>query len=112
MGIKMQDMVLHAKQIIRRRLSSNNKQQQFSSYQTSTASDVPKGHFAIYVGQEDKKKKRFVVPISYLKHPLFQALLSQAEEEFGFDYRMHGITIPCGEDEFLNLTSRLNNGSW
>lgn len=102
----MQEMVLHAQQIIRRRSSS--KQQQFS-YQTSTTLDAPKGHFTVYVGEEDDKKKRFVVPISYLKHPLFQALLSQAEEEFGFDYRMHGLTIPCAEDEYIKLTSRLNH---
>ncbi|KAH0646135.1 hypothetical protein KY290_035490 [Solanum tuberosum] len=73
---------------------------------TSTAGDVPKGHFAIYVGE--KQKKRFVIPISFLSQPLFQELLSQAEEEFGFDHPMGGVTIPCSEDVFINLTSRLN----
>ncbi|TXG64714.1 hypothetical protein EZV62_011708 [Acer yangbiense] len=107
MGIRM--MVLHAKQVIRRRSSSNKQQQQFS-YKTSPSPppptlDVPRGHFAVYVGEEDNLMKRFVVPISFLKQPQFQALLSQAEEEFGFDYRMHGLTIPCAEDEFISLTS-------
>ncbi|KAL5788785.1 hypothetical protein ACOSP7_005734 [Xanthoceras sorbifolium] len=115
MGIRMQEIVLHAKQIMRRRLSSFNKQQQQQfSYETSpptAALDVPRGHFAVYVGEEENLKTRFVVPISYLKQPLFQALLSQAEEEFGFDYKMHGLTIPCAEDEFISLTSRLNGSS-
>ena len=113
MGIRM--MVLHAKQVIRRHSSSNkqqkqHQQQRFSS-KTSPQStlDVPRGHFAVYVGEEDNFMKRFVVPISFLKQPQFQALLSQAEEEFGFDYRMHGLTIPCAEDEFISLTSRLTS---
>ncbi|XP_028765706.1 auxin-induced protein 15A-like [Neltuma alba] len=67
--------------------------------------DVPKGHVAVYVGEN--RKKRFVIPISYLNHPSFQELLSQAEEEFGFDHPMGGLTIPCAEDIFLDLTSRL-----
>ncbi|MBA0846338.1 hypothetical protein Goshw_000706 [Gossypium schwendimanii] len=30
---------------------------------------MSKGHFAVYVGQA--KNKRFVVPLSFLKHPSF-----------------------------------------
>ncbi|KAJ0077511.1 auxin-induced protein 15A-like [Pistacia vera] len=109
MGIRVTEMVHHARQIIRRR-SSSSKQQQLS-HQTSSSLDVPKGHFAVYVGKQEEKTKRFVVPITYLKHPLFQALLSEAEEEFGFDHKMQGLTIPCAEDVFINLTSQLSNGS-
>ncbi|KAM5548539.1 auxin-induced protein 15A-like [Rosa sericea] len=68
--------------------------------------DIPKGYFAVYVGES--QKKRFVVPISYLNHPSFQDLLRQAEEEFGFDHPMGGITIPCSEHTFLELTSSLS----
>ena len=71
----------------------------------SKAIDVPKGYFAVYVGES--QKKRFVIPISYLSQPLFQDLLSQAEEEYGFNHPMGGLTIPCREDIFLDLTSRL-----
>ncbi|KAG4979447.1 hypothetical protein JHK84_033028 [Glycine max] len=71
----------------------------------SKAVEVPKGYLAVYVGE---KMKRFVIPISYLNQPLFQQLLSQAEEEFGYDHPMGGLTIPCSEDAFLDLTSRLN----
>lgn len=35
----------------------------------------------VYVGGQ---KKHFVIPLSYLNQPLFQDLLSQAEEEFGY----------------------------
>ncbi|KAK8965131.1 hypothetical protein KSP40_PGU004726 [Platanthera guangdongensis] len=58
--------------------------------------DVPKGHFAVYVGE---KRRRFIVPISVLARPAFRRLLHLAAEEFGFDHEM-GITIPCEEDVF------------
>jgi len=78
----------------------------FSANQTSSKGmDVPKGYLAVYVGE---KMKRFVIPISYLNQPSFQDLLSQAEEEFGYDHPMGGLTIPCTEDAFENITSRLN----
>ncbi|KAF7841081.1 auxin-induced protein X10A-like [Senna tora] len=70
----------------------------------SMSSKVPKGYFAVYVGEEEKR--RFVVPISYLNEPEFQELLSMAEEEFGFDHPMGGLTIPCREETFVNLASR------
>ncbi|XP_051134581.1 auxin-induced protein 15A-like [Andrographis paniculata] len=69
--------------------------------------EVPKGHLAVYVGENDEKK-RFVVPVSYLNHSSFQELLSQAEEEFGFYHPMGGLTIPCSEDFFADLTYRLS----
>nr|XP_009799453.1 PREDICTED: auxin-induced protein 15A-like [Nicotiana sylvestris] len=72
---------------------------------SSISEGVPKGHCAIYVGES--RKKRFVVPISYLSQPLFQDLLAQAEEEFDFDHPMGGLIIPCNEDVFTDLTSRL-----
>lgn len=73
---------------------------------SATATDVPKGHLAVYVGES--QKKRFVIPVSFLKHSSFQYLLGQAEEEFGFDHPMGGLTIPCREDIFINLISQLN----
>nr|AAG14455.1 auxin-induced protein TGSAUR21 [Tulipa gesneriana] len=65
--------------------------------------DVPKGHFAVYIGE---KRSRFIVPISLLAHPEFQSLLRAAEEEFGFDNDM-GLTIPCEEVVFRSLTAVL-----
>ncbi|OIV99529.1 hypothetical protein TanjilG_17343 [Lupinus angustifolius] len=69
------------------------------------AVEVPKGYLAVYVGE---KMKRFIISISYLSQPSFQELLSQVEEEFGYDHPMGGLTIPCNEDAFLDLVSRLN----
>ncbi|KAK7400954.1 hypothetical protein VNO78_12266 [Psophocarpus tetragonolobus] len=72
---------------------------------SSKALDMPKGYLAVYVGE---KMKRFVIPISYLICPSFQELLNQAEEEFGYDHPMGGLTIPCSEDVFQNITSHLS----
>ncbi|KAK9123499.1 hypothetical protein Sjap_013101 [Stephania japonica] len=66
-------------------------------------SSVPKGHFAVYVGETEKKW--FVVPVSYLNHPSFQELLSSTEEEFGFSHPMGGLTSPCKESAFVDLTT-------
>ncbi|EOX97801.1 PREDICTED: auxin-responsive protein SAUR21 [Theobroma cacao] len=70
-----------------------------------TTDHVPRGHFVVYVGET--QKKRFVVPISYLKHPSFQILLVQAEEEFGFDHPIGSLNIPCIEEVFLDITCSL-----
>ncbi|XP_028106258.1 auxin-induced protein 15A-like [Camellia sinensis] len=78
----------------------------FRARVTSEPAGVPKGHFAVYVGEI--QKKRFVVPISYLDHPTFQILLSQAEEEFGYDHPMGGLTIPCREEAFIDRMCGLN----
>ncbi|KAL5561115.1 hypothetical protein UlMin_030862 [Ulmus minor] len=108
-GIHLPEVILHAKQMIHRRCSTKHR----LSFNSSRTHDhdhrrnVPKGHFAIYVG-EGEEKTRFVVPISYLKHPSFQALLYKAAEEFGFDHQMGAITIPCAEQDFINVTSSLN----
>ncbi|KAL8051209.1 hypothetical protein ABFX02_06G131600 [Erythranthe guttata] len=83
------------RQILRRSLSNERR-----------TAEVPKEHLAVYVGEGEKK--RFVIPLSYLNHPLFQDLLFQAEEEFRFHHPMGGITIPCSEDLFIDLTSRLS----
>ncbi|KAL5147767.1 Auxin-induced protein X10A [Glycine soja] len=71
----------------------------------SNAVDVPKGYLAVYVGE---KMKRFVIPVSYLNQPSFQDLLTRAEEEFGYDHPMGGLTIPCSEDVFQRITCCLN----
>ncbi|TYH26333.1 hypothetical protein ES288_A03G243300v1 [Gossypium darwinii] len=46
---------------------------------------VPKGYFAVYFGEN---QKRFVIPFRY-SHPT------------------GGLTIPCNEDTFLEVTSRM-----
>ena len=85
--------VIHAKQLIHRTFSKTR--------------DVPKGFLAVYVGDENNMK-RFVIPVSHLNQSSFQELLCQAEQEFGFDHPMGGLTIPCREDAFVDLIARLN----
>ncbi|XP_047323232.1 auxin-responsive protein SAUR21-like [Impatiens glandulifera] len=92
MGIRL-PIIVQAKNAIRRALS------------TPTTSEVPRGYLAVYVGEEERK--RHVVPISYLSHPSFQRLLRHAEEEFGFDHPMGGLTIPCREEIFVGITCNL-----
>ncbi|CAH2072467.1 unnamed protein product [Thlaspi arvense] len=76
-------------------------------FATSKSADVPKGYFAVYVGES--QKKRYVVPISFLSQPSFQHLLRKAEDEFGFDHPMDRLTIPCSEETFADLTSHIQN---
>ncbi|KAK2665481.1 hypothetical protein Ddye_004055 [Dipteronia dyeriana] len=68
--------------------------------------EVPRGHLAVYVGES--QRNRFVISVSFLNHYSFQDLLSQAEEEFGFDHPMGGLTIPYKEDIFMDLVSQLS----
>ncbi|KAK9677771.1 hypothetical protein RND81_11G165700 [Saponaria officinalis] len=64
---------------------------------------VPKGHLAVYVGDFNESKRRYVVPLSCLSHPTFQQLLSLAEEEFGFHHPAGGLTIPCNDETFIEI---------
>lgn len=61
----------------------------------------PKGHFVVYAGKE---QKRFVIPLSFMKKPIFQQLLEKSAEEYGFDYS-NGIVLPCDESTFHSLTA-------
>lgn len=78
----------------------------------SGSSMPPKGCMAVRVvgpaggggghKEEEEEEERFVVPVGYLKHPLFVALLKAAEEEYGFEQK-GAITIPCGVDHFRRV---------
>ncbi|KAI4376089.1 hypothetical protein MLD38_013883 [Melastoma candidum] len=90
--------IAHATQKLQRTLSSKI---------SAGKCNIPKGHFAVYVGEA---RKRYVIPLWYLKDPLFQELLNLVEEEFGFDHpNMGGLLIPCSEEYFLGLTSALQH---
>ncbi|KAL8209849.1 hypothetical protein R6Q57_006581 [Mikania cordata] len=88
--------IIQAKRVLRRSFSNGSS--------TSTSMDIPKGYFAVYVG--DEEKRRFVVAVSLLSQPAFQELLHQSEDEFGYNHPMGGLTIPCSEDVFADLASR------
>ncbi|XP_071697478.1 auxin-responsive protein SAUR21-like [Rutidosis leptorrhynchoides] len=89
--------IIQAKKILKRSFSNGCS--------TSTTMNIPKGHFAVYVGEQEKK--RFVVHVSLLSQPTFQELLNQAEEEVGYNHSMGGLTIPCNEDVFTDVASHL-----
>ena len=89
--------IAHGKKALRRTLSGLKE----AAMKSTT---VPKGYIAVYVGED--QKKRFVVPLTYLNEHAFQELLSMAEEEFGYEHPMGGLTIPCREDIFIDLTSQ------
>ncbi|KAL9231695.1 hypothetical protein vseg_006889 [Gypsophila vaccaria] len=94
MRMRLPSMISNAKQVLKQQSARNSQ-------------GVPKGHVAVYVGE--REMKRYVVPLSYLAHPSFQDLLKHAEEEFGFDPPMGGLTIPCKEEAFISITSELSS---
>lgn len=80
-----------------RRLNISRSQHEFFT-------DVPKGHFPVYVGES---RKRFVIPTTYLKHPSFLTLLKRVEEEFGFQNHFGVLVLPCEECDFAALVTNL-----
>ncbi|XP_027354823.1 auxin-induced protein 6B-like [Abrus precatorius] len=86
------------------RLPGIRKASSAANQASSKVVEVPKGYLAVYVGE---RMKRFVIPISYLNQPSFQDVLSQVEEEFGYYHPTGGLTIPCCEDVFQQITSHL-----
>ncbi|KAM7470858.1 hypothetical protein LguiA_009041 [Lonicera macranthoides] len=67
MAIRM-PCIIHSKQIPRR-----------SSM--ATALDVPKGYFAVYVGQ--REKNHFVIPMSFLNQPSLQDFYAKLKKNLG-----------------------------
>ncbi|KAL9250298.1 Auxin-responsive protein SAUR32-like protein [Drosera capensis] len=74
---------------------------------------LKKGYLVVQVGLEadenqddDAMIKKFVIPISYLHHPLFLKLLDQARETYG--YHVEGpLRLPCSADDFVDLRWRI-----
>ncbi|GAB4833369.1 hypothetical protein Ancab_031612 [Ancistrocladus abbreviatus] len=62
---------------------------------------IPLGFFAVYAGAE---RERFLVPTSFLSHPLFKMLLQKAHDEYGFDQK-NGLVVPCSVDAFQEVVS-------
>ncbi|XP_045823401.1 auxin-responsive protein SAUR32-like [Trifolium pratense] len=79
---------------------------------------VKKGWLAVQVGSEEElsqeggvdDSQRFVIPISYLYHPLFKRLLDKAYEIYG--YNTDGpLKLPCSVDDFVHLRWRIEKES-
>ena len=61
------------------------------------------GCFSVYVGAA---RERFVVRTKCLNHPLFRALLEEAEEVFG--YAAAGpLELPCDAEEFARVLEQI-----
>uniref|UniRef100_A0A0A9DEN5 Auxin-responsive protein SAUR32 n=1 Tax=Arundo donax TaxID=35708 RepID=A0A0A9DEN5_ARUDO len=74
-----------------------------SKHQQQQAMAVaPKGCVTVRVGAEGEEQRRFAVPLGHLKHPLFGALLEEAEREYGFRHQ-GAIAIPCRVDRFVQV---------
>ncbi|MBA0875383.1 hypothetical protein Goshw_014153 [Gossypium schwendimanii] len=63
----------------------------------ASSKKVPKGYFAVYVGEN---QKRFVIPVSFLNQSLFQDLLGMSQEEFGYSH-------PTGVSSLLSKLSKI-----
>ncbi|XP_071700666.1 auxin-induced protein 10A5-like [Rutidosis leptorrhynchoides] len=87
--------IVRVRQMIRRW----RRRSSFTTSRRCIADDVPAGHVAICVGINCK---RFIVRAKYLNHPIFQKLLMEAEEEYGFS-NTGPLTVPCEESEFEEI---------
>ena len=100
--------IVRLRQMLRRwrnkaRMSANR------SSAAAPPSDVPAGHVAVCVGINCT---RFIVRATYLNHPVFQKLLVQAEEEYGFANN-GPLAIPCDEalfEDAIRFISRSESG--
>ncbi|KAB2600697.1 hypothetical protein D8674_038428 [Pyrus ussuriensis x Pyrus communis] len=80
-------------------LLSMIRRSMLTSKQPSMATmNVPKGYFAVYVGEE--QKERLVVPISFLNHQWLQDLLRCSKEKFGSTHftRFYGFLLASTDD--------------
>lgn len=64
-----------------------------------------KGHFVVYTVD----RIRFMIPLSYLEHSLFQELLRLSEEEFGTSSDSP-ITLVCDAVSLENMVMLIKTG--
>ncbi|KAL9661752.1 hypothetical protein QQ045_026580 [Rhodiola kirilowii] len=55
-----------------RSVRHNHSMMKFHLHHHHDHHDVPKGCLAVLVGQAGEERQRFVIPVMYLNHPLFQ----------------------------------------
>ncbi|OAY68191.1 Auxin-responsive protein SAUR32 [Ananas comosus] len=76
------------------------QQQQQQQRQEERAGMPPKGCVAV-------RRRRFVVSLEQLSHPLFAELLDEAEREYGFEQK-GAIVIPCHIDYFCRVQGMID----
>ncbi|KAK1309666.1 hypothetical protein QJS10_CPA08g01449 [Acorus calamus] len=67
---------------------------------------TPTGCLPLYVGEE---QRRFVVPTSFLSHPLFRILFEMTYSEYGFDQES-GLSVPCDVSVFEDVVGAIEGG--
>ncbi|KAM6571280.1 hypothetical protein CsatA_015360 [Cannabis sativa] len=82
-------------------LSSEYHECLLREFEEEEEDEIPTGFLAVYVGEE---RQRFVVPTTFLSHPLFKMLLEKAYEEFGFQQR-NGLVVPCSVSSFRDVVN-------
>lgn len=65
------------------------------------------GYFTVLVGPE---KERFGVRARCANHPLFRALLDEAETEYGFAGCDGPLELPCSVDDFMEVMWEMEQG--
>nr|XP_043607991.1 indole-3-acetic acid-induced protein ARG7-like [Erigeron canadensis] len=71
----------------------------------TTLNIAPKGCFSVYVGPG---RQRFVIKAEHANHPLFKALLVEAECEYG--YRVEGpLELPCEVKDFITIMLEIDD---
>ncbi|CAI0442736.1 unnamed protein product [Linum tenue] len=63
---------------------------------------VPRGHLAVYVGED---WKRYVIRVALINHPLFRKLLDQLllDDEPDHDFQARRLHIPCCDTLFIDI---------
>jgi SAUR family protein len=65
--------------------------------------DVPKGCVVMCMGSEVEQQQCFVIPVVYVNHPLFEKLLKEAKEEYGFHFPFIYLGPPVRESSPVQL---------
>ncbi|KAK8583804.1 hypothetical protein V6N13_109201 [Hibiscus sabdariffa] len=66
---------------------------------------APQGCFSVYVGPQ---RQRFVIKTEIANHPLFKALLEDAELEYGFS-REGPLLLPCDVALFYKVLAEIDD---
>ncbi|KAK8629231.1 hypothetical protein V6N13_078082 [Hibiscus sabdariffa] len=72
-------------------------------------SDVPLGHFPVYVGLDQTAARRFIVSAEMLRQPIFVELLNRSAQEYGYQQR-GALRIPVNVVVFERLLESLRQG--
>ncbi|XVF25331.1 hypothetical protein REPUB_Repub13aG0204200 [Reevesia pubescens] len=76
---------------------------------TKQRSDVPHGHFPVYVGIDQTSTRRFIVSAEMLRHPIFVELLNRSAQEYGYEQR-GVLRIPINVVVFERVLESLRQG--